>query len=289
VADLKALNVFVAVANRGSFTHAAADLGVTQQAVSRAVANLERELGLELLTRHARGVHPTAAGATLLADAQQILADLEIALDRARQAAAGATGLLRLATTPALVDAELVPLVAALREDVPAAELTIVELRPRQIVPALRHGDVDVVLARTLPRADDIEVHDLGQTPARVAVAADHRLARRRKIALSALEGERLLVASARSAYTDIVLGHFARAGVRITAVPARVLGLAFSAEVASGAGVALVPEGTPARPGVKLIAIDPPPQLPLRAAVRRWSTRPLAERFIQTATRRCG
>jgi DNA-binding transcriptional LysR family regulator len=289
VTDVKALNVFVAVANRGSFTHAAADLGVTQQAVSRAVAGLERDLGIELLARHSRGVRPTAAGAALLHDAERILADLDIALDRARQAADGKTGLLRIATTPAVIDAELVPIVDALRADVPAVELTFVELRPREIAPALRRGDVDVVLARTLPRADDLEVTALGHTPALVAVASDHRLARRRKITLSDLDGERLLVASARSPYTDLLLGHFARAGVRVTAVPARVLGLAFSAEVAAGAGVALVPRGTHGRAGVKLVAIDPAPPLPLLAAVRRWSARPIATRFLQAAKQECG
>jgi len=283
VADLRSLSAFVAVANRGSFTAAAADLGVTQQAVSRAIAKLEEELDVALLTRHARGVHPTAAGASLLNDGERILADLAIALDRARQAADGNSGLLRIAASPALADAELTALIDALRAEVPAAEVSFVEVRPRQIASVLRNDDADVVLARTLPKADDIEVHELGETPALLAVAKSHRLARRRKITLDELAGERLIVWSTRSPFTDLLLGLF---DVPITPVTAKILGRAAGSEVATGDGVAIVPQGT-TWPGVKLVAIDPPPLLPLRAAVRRWSARPLATRFIALAKQR--
>jgi DNA-binding transcriptional LysR family regulator len=282
VAELRTLKAFLAVAHHGTFTQAADELGLTQQAISRAVASLEAELGVTLLTRHARGARPTAAGASLLHDAQEILADLEIALDRARHAADGSRGLLRIATTPAIVDAELTPLVDAMRADVPAAELSFVEIRPRQIAGALRNDDVDIVLARTLPTADDIEVHELSNTPARLALATDHRLARRRKLRLDELAGERLIVWSTRSPHTDLLLGFFA--DVPVTPVTSKVLGRPFGAEVAAGEGVAIVPEGTPPAPGVKLVAIDPPPLLPVRAALRRWSARPLATRFVALA-----
>src|SRR4051812_5283175 len=131
--ELPALRAFVAVARRGGFTAAADDLGISQQAVSRAVAGLEAELGVELVERHARGARPTAAGASLQADAERLLADLDIAVERARVAGGGGTGVLRIATTPAITDSEMAALTAPLRREVPAAEISLVHVRPREI------------------------------------------------------------------------------------------------------------------------------------------------------------
>jgi DNA-binding transcriptional LysR family regulator len=284
MAELHALRAFVAVARRGTFTIAADDLGVSQQAVSRAVAGLEAELGVALLERHARGARPTAAGASLLADGERLLADLAVALDRARQAADGSRGLLRIATTPALSDAELTAMVDALRAEVPGAEVSIVQTRPGQIAGALARDEADVVLGRTLPHQDDIAIHPLGQTRARLALPSSHRLAARRRLKLADLAGERLVVWSTRSAFTDLLLGLFAAEGIEITPVPARVVGRIATAEVADGDAVAIVPVGMQAWPGVRYAALEPPIYLPLVAATRRWAARPLALRFIATA-----
>src|SRR5258705_12801115 len=70
--DLARLKYFVAVAESGSFSRAAAALHLTQPSLSRQVQLLERELGQRLLERHGRGVQPTEAGTALLAHARAI-------------------------------------------------------------------------------------------------------------------------------------------------------------------------------------------------------------------------
>jgi len=80
--DLDAVGTFVAVAEGGQFQAAADDLGVTQQAVSKRVATLERELGVRLFTRSARGVRLTIDGQALLPHARELLR----AAERARAA-----------------------------------------------------------------------------------------------------------------------------------------------------------------------------------------------------------
>ena len=60
--DLNDITAFLAVAREGSFTQAAAKLGVTQSALSQTVRNLEGRLGLRLLTRTTRNIAPTEAG-----------------------------------------------------------------------------------------------------------------------------------------------------------------------------------------------------------------------------------
>ncbi|MEV0680079.1 LysR family transcriptional regulator [Actinosynnema sp. NPDC050436] len=72
--DLDAVRTFVAVVDAGRFQRAAEDLAVSQQAVSKRVAALERELGVRLLTRTASGARPTADGEAFLPHARELLA-----------------------------------------------------------------------------------------------------------------------------------------------------------------------------------------------------------------------
>ncbi len=71
--DLEAVRTFVAVVETGQFQAAADDLGITQQAASKRIATLERELGVRLFARNARGVRPTVDGQALLPHARELL------------------------------------------------------------------------------------------------------------------------------------------------------------------------------------------------------------------------
>lgn len=71
--ELEQLRIFCAAAERRSFSAAAAELYISHSTVSRAVAELERELGAELFERSARGAEPTEAGRELLSGARQLL------------------------------------------------------------------------------------------------------------------------------------------------------------------------------------------------------------------------
>jgi len=68
--DLQAVRTFVAAADSGQFQHAAADLSVTQQAVSKRIAALEKELGVRLFIRTARGAQLTIDGQAFLPHAR---------------------------------------------------------------------------------------------------------------------------------------------------------------------------------------------------------------------------
>jgi DNA-binding transcriptional LysR family regulator len=75
--DLDAVRTFVAVAETGQFQAAADDLGITQQAASKRVATLERELGVRLFARTARGTRLTVDGQALLPHARELLSAAE--------------------------------------------------------------------------------------------------------------------------------------------------------------------------------------------------------------------
>lgn len=282
--ELRALRVFVAVARRGSFTRAGEDLYVTQQAVSRTVAGLEAQLGTPLLRRTSRGVEPTPAGAILLEEAERLLADIDIALDRVREAGRGRAGLLRIAATPAIGDDELTAMIAAMRRDAPDVAVSVDRIRPRRVAPELVRAEVDVVVGRSLAPAPEIETRELGAAPAALAVPAAHRLAGRDAVALAELDGERLVVWNRTSAYTELLTGLAEAAGARVKPVEARVVGGAALLDVAEGAGVAIIPVPAGPPPGVSVLSFDPPVTLPLVAAWRRWNARPVVERFLGAA-----
>jgi len=90
--EIRQLKYFVAIAKFGSFQSAANKLFVAQPALSRQIAELEREIQVKLFERQARGVALTAAGQTFLADVEKIFVDLEQAKRRVVQTAHGMLG-----------------------------------------------------------------------------------------------------------------------------------------------------------------------------------------------------
>ncbi|MGW1270668.1 LysR family transcriptional regulator, partial [Streptomyces sp. NPDC002491] len=78
--DLEAVRTFVAVAESGQFQKSAADLSITQQAVSKRIAALERTLGVRLFTRAPRGAELTIDGQAFLPQARELLRVAERAL-----------------------------------------------------------------------------------------------------------------------------------------------------------------------------------------------------------------
>ncbi|WP_333776780.1 LysR family transcriptional regulator [Streptomyces sp. IBSBF 3136] len=145
--DLKAVRTFVAVVDSGRFQEAAAELGITQQAVSKRVAALERYLGVRLLARTARGTEPTIDGQAFLPHARELL------LAEERAAASVRPG--RRALRVDVIGQRLAP--AALLRDFhrahPATDLDVVTLFDADTaVAAVRSGTIDATFrAVTMP------------------------------------------------------------------------------------------------------------------------------------------
>src|SRR6185503_14629867 len=93
--ELRHLRYFQAIAEELNFSRAARRLNVVQPALSRAVKELEDELGVELLTRTSRSVSLTAAGKAMLDGTALIFERLDHSIRRARRAASGEQGELR--------------------------------------------------------------------------------------------------------------------------------------------------------------------------------------------------
>jgi DNA-binding transcriptional LysR family regulator len=281
VADLRQLTVLAAVVRHRSFTAAARELHVAQQAVSRTIATLEAELGVELVQRTTREVTPTAAGAALARDAERLAADTEAALERARELGGAPARTLRVGVSPALSGAEVARVLDALRDGLPAVQVDLVETRPRAVADQLRAGTADLVLARFAgDHADGLPVHPLGATRAGIAVPRGHRLARRRHpLALEDLAGERLLIWSRRSQATDWLRELIAGTGIEV--VVSSVVGRDGLLDVGRGEALALWPAADDPRPDVKVLALEPPVLLPVVAVTRRGRPAPTVLRAL--------
>jgi len=178
--DLRSLRYFIAVAEERHFGRAAARLQMTQPPLSRAVKQLETDLGATLLDRSPSGVALTPAGAALYDEARALLAGAEQA--RARVAAAAGPGTLTVGTLADAGEPIAIRLAGAFRRRHPGVRIRVREADLTDPATGLRSGLVDVALTR-IPFADKgIRTQVLRSDPVGVVLRADDPLAGRASV-----------------------------------------------------------------------------------------------------------
>jgi DNA-binding transcriptional LysR family regulator len=190
--DLVKLATLQAVAESGSFTAAAAALHLTQPAVSRQIATLERLLGTPLLHRVRGHVQPTAAGRLLLAHARAAIDRLTLAETQVRALASAETGRVRLGSFFTALVHLSAEVAALLGERHP--ELVIVDdlVDPPTALSRLARGELDLALVFTLdfwpvPVPDTVRLRPLFDDPVRVLLPIGHPAADRAAVDLADL------------------------------------------------------------------------------------------------------
>ncbi|GAB4227246.1 MAG: LysR family transcriptional regulator [Elainellaceae cyanobacterium] len=148
------LRVLLTVSECGSFSTAALHLNISQAAVSRAIAALEDELGVSLLTRGRFGAYPTLIGERILDHARQILQAREQMEDEINQAKGLEGGRVRIASFRSAATHLLPAQIARFSARFPNIEVVLVEDDPTGVEQALREGRVDIGLV-PLPRSSD--------------------------------------------------------------------------------------------------------------------------------------
>ncbi|WP_217370526.1 LysR family transcriptional regulator [Nonomuraea antri] len=185
--DLRLLRYFVAVAEERHFGRAAARLHMTQPPLSRAIRQLEADLGVVLLRRSPAGVTLTPAGATLHGEARNLLEQAEQV--RGRVVAAAAT--LTVGTLADSAEQAGVRLAAAFRARHPDVRIRIRESDLTDPTAGLRAGLVDVALTRAPFDDAGISTRVLRADPVGVVLRADDPLAGRPRLTLGELDGRR--------------------------------------------------------------------------------------------------
>jgi len=188
--DPRQLANLMSIAQHGSFNRAAAARGISQPALSNSIAQLERRLGVQVLSRTRRGSELTDMGKILLRGAETIDAVLMQAAEEVRLKRLGVEGPLRVGVVPS-VTLKLMPAVfAVLLKRHPAVEITFTEALDDQLLPSLRAGQLDLVvgpLAGVFPAPDDIAEDPLFDDPFSIGVGPGHALASRSSLTLGEL------------------------------------------------------------------------------------------------------
>ncbi|WP_328958519.1 LysR family transcriptional regulator [Kitasatospora purpeofusca] len=286
--DMAWLDVFRTTARLGSFTAAGEQLGFTQSAISRQIATLEGEFGVQLFDRLARGVRLTEHGRTLLPHAEALLERL----DGTHRDLAALTGLglgrLRMGAFDS-ANAALVPAaLAAFRTAHPGIGISLAEGLSAQLLDRLRDGAIDLAVVAAYPgHPYDTELFDLrplAEDPVLVALPPDHPLAGREQLRLVELADEPWIAASSRAEST--LLAACVRSGFRpriayeVGAWTAK-LGL-----VAAGFGATLIPAlaARATRPDIALVPLHPedtPVRLVRTVTLRAHSAPPAVTAFL--------
>jgi DNA-binding transcriptional LysR family regulator len=283
--ELRHLRSFAVLAEERHFGRAAERLHIAQPALSQQVKQLERELGVTLFTRTTRRVELTGAGARFAEHARTVLGDVGRAEDDMALLASGRAGRVSVGFIGTATYDVLPRVAREVRRELPDVELVLQgELLSPRLESGLADRTYDVALLRPDPlNHKHLEIRPLRSERLVAVLPTGHPLARRRRIAVSALAGEPFVMhpSGHRSSIHEEVLAACAAAGF----APESVLEVSETATlvvfVAAGLGVALVPE--PVRSlgleGVAYVALTDAPTVGLALATRAGEDAPAVRR----------
>lgn len=296
--ELRHIRYFLAVAEEGNFTRAAARLGIGQPPLSQQIKDLETEVGVALFHRIPRGAELTAAGAAFLEGVKDMPHQAGAAADAARRTARGEIGSLRIGFTGSGAFNTLVPrIIRDYRRMAPGVELTLEETNSNGLVTALREGTLDVAFLRPGAVSEEgLRFRTVAKEPMVAAVPASHPLARREggAIRLADLAEDPfiltprvlgpslfdLTVEACRAAGFEPIQGQFAPQIASVLAL------------VAAEFGVALTPASMRDAMSIGLVYLDliaPAPSAVLALATRRGDRSPAVAAFSALAMRSTG
>ena len=255
--NLKTLQVFLAVAESGSFRKAAELVHRSQSAVSMQIKQLEEQIGMQLFHRTTRHVRLTPQGEMLIGAARRGFAEIEVGLQRLKAAADMQSGQLSLGCVPSLAATVLPSVLAAYQRDFPGIRVTLRELPSQEMLHAIARQDVELGIGPDVPWSGDFSFAPFANDPilALLPKAFDDRALT--EIPLVKLAGMPVLMYSKAATLRGDLERELAARGfsfdIRYEILHAHTL-VAFAR---AGLGVAILPKVTiPARLGSGLRAV---------------------------------
>ena len=242
--ELRHLRYFVAVAEAGSLTVAAArKLHTSQPSLSRQIRDLEEKVGTQLLTRRARGIELTPAGQAFLPHARSVLAQVEAAIEAARRVAHPAKPHFAMGFQIGHELTWMPEALRILRHELPNIDVMISSQYSPQLANALLKGHLDAAFVRREQGMPELAFRPLVKEALVVVLPSDHRLAARRAISPGDLVAETFVAVSDRAPVLRAVIDDYLRRS-RINITPGHevdnvVMGVSL---IASTGGVAILP-----------------------------------------------
>jgi DNA-binding transcriptional LysR family regulator len=270
---------FVAVVDQGGFTAASRRLGLSQPAVSRAVATLENELGLPLLVRSRDGLSLTEAGSLALTHAREAVRHLTLMRTEIAALAGEITGTLRLASLPSVTGTLVAPQLQTFTERYPAVTIRLLEGSEEEVRDWLDQGAAEAGVV-SLP-IKGLAAAVLGDQDMVAVVPTGNRLADWPEVSYAELAKEPFIRSTGGCA--ELYMPIARRAGVEFdVAFEARELSAVLEI-VRAGLGVSIVPSaGLPDLPdGVVVRPLAPKTVRHLGIAISASASAP-ARAFLE-------
>lgn len=244
--NLREIRAFVAVAQLGSFTRAAARLNVSQPALTVQIRRLEETVGARLFDRNSRIVTLTSVGRELLPVLQKSLAEMQRVLDDARALGDGSRGTVRLACLPSFAAGRLPALIRDFRTDAPGATFEIRDVVASMVNQLVRSGEFDLGVTGGELADPQLEILHRAEDRLLAVCPRTHPLAKKRRVTATDLAGYPLVLTAAGTSVRAIVDAAFDEAGhtPEIACEPTYMMTAV--AMVRAGLGITILPESAP-------------------------------------------
>lgn len=239
---LRQLEVFEAVARSGSFTAAAERLRVSQSALSRTVAGIERTVRVPLFERTTRRLTLTAAGHHLLSIADRILAAHRTGMNELARHLSGERGTVTVATLPSVAAVLLPPVISAFHEQHPGISVRILDGLARTVVDRLLGGEADLAITTPNRLPAELAHRPLVLDRFYAALPPGHHLARQSTLAWADLVPEPFVAIGVGSSVRSFTDAAFERAQVRVAQVVEAANVATVGGLVAAGLGISALP-----------------------------------------------
>ena len=186
---LKHLQLLVALDQLRHLGKTAEFLAVTQPAVSKTLAEIERLFELTLFTRSTRGTEPTAYGDSVVRFAKSVLSEFERTKEDLQATATGASGKTNVGAMVVALPTLLSPAIQQLKRSSAKTRILVEEGDLTRLLPRLRRGELDLLVGRLEPgyAAPDLHTEALYNDPMCLVVHKHHPLAKKRKVTWATL------------------------------------------------------------------------------------------------------
>lgn len=185
--ELRHLRYFIAVAEELHFAHAAERLHIEQSPLSRAIKDLEYDLGVQLFERTTRSTHLTWAGQVFLMETRRVLTTLEQAISTTKAAATGYRGTLRIALSDGVAQPWFAALLAQCREEEPDVKIRLFEVALVEQIKGLRGNLYDAGFSLSSEPAEGFTAQAVWNDPLVIAMPAHHPMLAYKRIPLAEL------------------------------------------------------------------------------------------------------
>ncbi|UHD44085.1 LysR family transcriptional regulator [Aureimonas altamirensis] len=239
--EFRPLRAFVEVVRQGGFSQAAKTVFATQSTISKAVKQLEDEVGVPLLDRIGHRSVMTPAGETVYRRGVKLLADRDDLLTELDEIRGLKRGVLRLGLPPVGSSTLFAPLFAVYRQRYPGVEIRLVEHGSTQLEESLRAGDIDFAGA-LLPTSQEFDWEPVRREPLVALLPSNHPLCERPLVSLMDVRELPFILFDSGFALHRMILDASRKAGFEPT-IAAQSSQIDFMIElVGAGIGVAFLP-----------------------------------------------